>query len=114
MQQVLSPTGVIWHLRTDFWPEYDPCALWEAMGLIPYWLDADDPRSAYDQFEEKRVFDTMRGFTLVDGIALKYPGDPLMYPYATCEFHGERVMVYVEGWACIVHADHSIQVARLD
>lgn len=115
--KAVTALGTIWELRTDFYPG-NARALWEALGYIPHWLNAADPRSATQQLDAGYArhggWHPFPGFSLVDGIALKYPEDPLLYPYATCEFRDERVIIYPSAMVCVVHADRSFEVARMD
>ena len=104
-----------WHIHTEFypWPAY---MLHEALGLIPGFLDPADTRPAVDQFREKYCggWDNMPGFRLIDGITLKYSGDPPMQPIATCYFREEVVMVYPYAWVCVRQPDGTFEAARMD
>lgn len=105
----------IWVFYQDTYP-YPLVALRDALGSIPYMLDRHDPRSAIEQFDEKYLggWDRLDGFSLIDGIALKYPEDPLMHPYARLAFHGDTVLVYPHSWVCVVRPDRTFEVARLN
>lgn len=104
-----------WELYIDHHPWPIPF-LMDALGMIPAFLVPGDTRPPIEQFTERYRggWDVMPGFTLIDGSALKYPGDPLMYPIARLALNGEVVLVYTFGWVCVVRADHTYEVARLD
>lgn len=105
----------IWQFYVDRYP-YPVEMLMDALGLIPGFLVPGDPRPAVEQFAERYQggWDVMPGFALIDGAALKYPGDPLMDPIARVTVNGDLVLVYSGSWVCVVRPDRTFEVARLD
>lgn len=105
----------VWEFYVDTYP-YPIPMLMDALGLIPAFLDPEDPRSPIEQFAERYQggWDVMPGFTLIDGVSLKYPGDDLMNPIARVDVNGHTVLVYTSGWVCVLRPDHTYEVARLD
>lgn len=110
-----KPPGSVWVLHHEYYP-YPAFALWDSLGAVPYMLEDGDERPAVAQFEGKYGggWDTMPGFALLDGVSLKYPGDPPMHPIATCMFRTDTVLVYPFGWVCVKHADMTFEVARMN
>lgn len=106
---------VIWEFYTDEFP-YPLPMLVQALGDLKYMIVPGDPRPATEQLNERYQggWDPHPGFSLIGGVALKFPGDPLMHPYARLEVHGDTVLVYSYSWVCVVHADRTFEVARLD
>jgi len=108
----------------------DPRVTAEHLGMIPDFLDNEDPRGAVEQINERYAhgggwFDLKvgnGGFVLNAGGELKYPGDPRMRPYAEAMLHachtpehkGERILIYESGFVAVVQGDNSFRVARLD
>jgi hypothetical protein len=113
---VLTEFATVWKLHTEH-HRATPRQIWETLGLIPAFLHGDDPRPAVTQLAERYGYGWYKlpsDAILVDGCALKCPGDPLLYPLATCGINGERVMVYECAFVGVVHADRTYEFARLD
>ena len=91
----------------------------EDLGLLPMFLDADDPRPAREQLDSNYQhgggFRPMPGFTLdfLTG-SLSYPGDSVMAPIAATVIHGEAVLFYPYAFVMILQHDNSFEIARLD
>jgi len=90
----------------------------DALGFLPTFLSAEDPRPAKEQFDERYVyggFQPFAGFKFdPDGLTLKYPGDPELFPVAGTQLRDETILVYPHAWVAIVQKDDSVQVARMD
>jgi hypothetical protein len=88
------------------------------IGLIPHWLDADDPRPAREQLDEHYAhgggWQPFKGFTLRKDGGIKYPGDPTHKPRAAMMLRDELILIYDHGWVLIRQKDSSFEVARLD
>jgi hypothetical protein len=90
------------------------------VGLIPTFLDLDDPRPAKEQFAERYEYGGWRnqdGFTAVDGTpVLQYPGDPPLKPIAcmTLPKTDEIIFVYLHGYVSIFQKDGSFEACRMD
>jgi hypothetical protein len=90
----------------------------DRIGLIPGFLREDDIRPAREQFDERYKhgggWHPLRGFELVDGRTLKYPGDPPMEPIAIIVFRDETICVYKHGIVTIIQPSGAFEVARMD
>jgi len=89
----------------------------EDWGIIPTFLDNDDPRPAAEQFNENYIggwnpfpgfeFDTITG-------ELLYKGDPPLRPKSAMFFRDERIVLYPHGWVMIIAPDDTWQISRMD
>ena len=96
----------------------------EAAGLLPLFLDRDDPRPAREQIHESYAhgggWHEFTGFTphidWADPLKsyLSYPDDPPMRAIAFALFGEELVLLFQHSWCAIVQPDLSTDVARLD
>jgi hypothetical protein len=91
-----------------------------ACGHIPGFIDANDPRPAREQIDERYVWGgwkPFKGFKFNQkNVTLEYPGDPPMRAYAMAYLPqtDEMVVVFEHGWVAIVQGDDSVEVARID
>lgn len=89
----------------------------EYLGLLPYMLDARDPRSAREQFHDGYAhgggWQPMQNFTM-EGRTLLYPGDPPFNPSVMMKLRDETIYVYQFSIVVIVQPDGSFEVARMD
>lgn len=96
-----------------------PRATEDHLGLIPEFFIESDTRPAKEQINDRYRhgggwFD-ITGFTYnPDTHAIKYPGDPAMKPLAVATLHDETIYVYESGWTCVVQADGTFAVTRMD
>lgn len=95
----------------------DPRMTYEHLGLIPFFLDVNDPRPAKEQIHHNyahgggwRPFDKFR----VSQGRLLYPGDPPMKALARAKLRDELVVYYDCSWVAIFQPDGSYEVARVD
>jgi hypothetical protein len=90
----------------------------ERAGLIPGFLDPDDPRPAAGQFGENYAggWHPMKGWELDTGTwRLTFPGDCSLVPYLLIRLRDEMVFVYPFSWVLVFDtATGAWQVARLD
>jgi hypothetical protein len=91
----------------------------EMVGLIPTFLDPDDPRPAREQLDANYSFgggwSPLPGFTYrEDDRSIKYPGDPRMLPLAGAKLRHETILVYPHAWVLILQKDGSFEIARMD
>src|SRR5215472_11516439 len=96
------------------WTLLDPRMTFDALGLIPDFLDDEDPRSAREQINEKYIsgWQPFVGHELDRKTgALKYPGDPAMKPLAQVRLRDERLTFYDCAWLCIMQPDGSYEIA---
>jgi hypothetical protein len=88
------------------------------VGLIPTFLDLDDPRPAAVQFQERYEYGGWRnqdGLTAVDGTpVLQYPGDPPLKPIAMMALREEAIFVYLHGYVSIFQPDGTFEACRMD
>lgn len=89
----------------------------EDWGLIPAFLDANDPRPAKEQIAEKYIggWNSFKGFKFnKNKITLKYPGDPVYNCISTMLFRDETLHIFPSAWVVIEQKDDTWDVARLD
>ena len=96
----------------------------EAAGLLPLFLDHNDPRPARDQIHEAYAhgggWKEFTGFTPHIDWAypmnsyLSYPEDPPMRAVAFALFGEELVLLFQGSWCVIVQPDLSTETARLN
>jgi len=100
------------------WQMLHPNMTPEHLGLIPGWLDRDDPRPAREQFNEHyghgggwRPFG---GFKLTAQNRLIYPEDPPLVPLAQAWLRDELIVFYEHAWVAIIQSDRSFEACRMD
>jgi hypothetical protein len=89
------------------------------VGLIPSFLDFDDPRPAREQFDTNYAhgggWHPSSVFTMnPENMTLTYPGDPPFKPLALIQFRDERIYIYESAFVAIVQPDHTYEVSRMD
>lgn len=93
-------------------------AILEEWGLIPSFLDGNDPRPAAEQIDTAYVggwHSFRKGFVFnPERCTLKHPGDPAMKPISTMIFRTERLHLFECAWVVIEQLDGTWDVARLD
>jgi len=86
--------------------------------LIPSFLSHDDPRKAKEQIHEAYSFGggwrPIAKFAMRPDASLKYPGDPVLKPWAHAKLRNENIYVYQSGFVAIIQLDGSFEVSRLD
>jgi hypothetical protein len=95
-----------------------PRATSEHIGMIPYWLDENNPLPAAEQLDANyghgggwRPF---KGFTLRKDYSIDYPGDPPLRPIAEMHLRDELILMYEQGWVAVIQPDRSFEIARMD
>lgn len=110
--------SLVWKFYTEHFPFSSVSDMYAALGHIPEFLDPEDPRPAVEQLDDKYAhfggWCPMRGYSMIDGVSLKYSGDPLMHPIASTTINGETVFIYQGAWVCVKHDNATFEVARLD
>lgn len=103
-------------MNNPVWKMLHPSMVPENLGYIPGFLDLDDPRPAKDQIRTKYVggWFPFKGFVMLQGDRLMYPGDPTMIPLAETRLRDEIIRYYPSSWVVITQPDGSWEVARLD
>jgi hypothetical protein len=104
----MTPIHVIFRIDPRCQPDH--------IGLIPSFLDIDDPRPAREQFDEKYIggWRPQPGFKLKDRYSLCYPGDPPLKPLAALPFRDELILIYLYGYVAIFQPDQSFEASRMD
>lgn len=95
----------------------------EWLGIIPLFLDMNDPRPAAEQINDEYAhgggWRTMDGFTMEPDHTLTYPSgvdhpEERYVPLATATLRDEQLFFYDCAWVAIVQPDGTFEVARLD
>lgn len=96
------------------------------LGLIPSFLDANDPRKASEQIEDRYSFgggwSPLAGFKMNPDRSLQYvsPGvpddeqDPPLQVLAEGKLRDETILFYRHAWVAIVQPDGSFEASRID
>ncbi len=91
----------------------------DMMGLIPTFIQSDDPRPAKEQINEHYAhgggWKPFKGFSR-DPLthAITFPGDPTLLPVAHTKLGAETIFIYPHAWVMILQPDLSFEIARLD
>lgn len=100
------------------WLSPNPSGFVEYLGLLPGFLNADDPDSATQQFnknyEHGGGWRPIDGYTLEENGVLTYPGDPPMQPLAIASMRNETIIVYRYGIVAVIQPDGSFEACRMD
>jgi hypothetical protein len=90
----------------------------EHLGLLPSFLDVNDPRPAREQFHQNYAhgggWSPFDGFEMRKGHSIKYPGDPVHKPLAQAKLRDELIVFYDYAWVAIIQPDGSFEIARMD
>ena len=88
----------------------------EAWGLLPTFLDDDDPSPVREQLGKGYgSWKPFQGFELtIKPPTLTYPDDPPMRPLSAFEFRGELVLLFPHSWVLVMQKDGTWEVARMD
>lgn len=88
------------------------------IGLIPDFLDENDPRKVAEQFNERYAhgggWRPQPKFKMLNRYVLKYPGDPPLKPLAMIQFRDERIFIYEYGYVAIVQPNEEFEACRMD
>jgi hypothetical protein len=95
-----------------------PRATEEMFGLIPHFIHEDNPAKAVEQLDNNYRhgggWRPMKGFTLLEGDKLQYPGDPALTPLGEMTLRDERIVMYQYGFVAVIQKDGSFEAARMD
>lgn len=86
-------------------------------GIIPSFLDFNDPRPATVQFNERYIagWHPMEGFTFDKAeCTLHYPGDPVLAPLSVMHFRDEIIVMFPSEIVMVFRADGTWEVSRMD
>lgn len=94
-------------------------ASYDDLGLIPYFLDPQNPDNAAVQFNRAYRhgggWKPFHGFKLQSAnMTLSYPGDPPMKPFAVTQLRDEKVYVYPHAWVLVLQPSGTFEVSRMD
>lgn len=103
----------------------DPRCTLDHLGLIPFFLNPDNPEPAKVQFNNNYQhgggWRHQSGFKLIPGsFDLQYgdpteeDADPPMKPIAKVQFREERIFIYEYGYVAIFQPDNSFEICRMD
>jgi hypothetical protein len=90
----------------------------EDLGLLPMFIDDADERPAREQYDSNYEFggwNPIEKFEMfLSNGWIKYPGDPVLKPFAMTSLRDERIYFYRHALVAIVQPDGAFEVARLD
>jgi len=88
----------------------------EMLGLIPFFLDDQDPRPAREQFDSAYIggWHPFEGFTMLPDGNLSYPEDPPTQLLAETKLRNETIRFYHHSWVSIIQPDGTFEIARMD
>jgi hypothetical protein len=101
------------------WQLLHPKMTPEHLGLIPLWINNEDPDPAWKQIDKNYGHGggwrhgTM-GFTKDKDNVLHYPDDPPLVPLAQTLLRDELILFYDHAIVAIVQKDGSFEAARID
>lgn len=99
------------------WKLLHPKATPDMLGLIPAFLDENDPRPAWMQFNANYIsgWHPIPRFTFnPETVTLKYPGDPPTQAIAETTLRNERIILFQHAWVMILQQDGTYEVCRMD
>jgi len=91
----------------------------EMWGLIPSFLDPEDPAKAAQQFDAKYSFGggwrPFKGHKFdAETLTLKYPGDPALKAISMIQFRDEKIFLFDYAWVVILQPDGTWESCRMD
>ena len=95
----------------------------EVVGLIPSFLDENNPAPASQQidanYQHGGGWSNFKGFELKEIgnknlYALQYPGDPPMHELSRATFRDQTIVFFESSWLAIIEQDGSFEVSRID
>lgn len=105
-----------WQINTS----YSQSQIFDALGQLPTYILADDPRPAMDQIAERSqsgwttIENTERQhWRLYNDYELACNGMPPMVPAAKASHRGELILAYPARFVCIEHSNNSFSLARI-
>lgn len=89
------------------------------MGYLPGFLSENDPRPAKEQidsaYQHGGGWNPQPGWEYDPQLhAMRYPGDPVMFPLAEAHLRDETLLFYPHDYLLIVQKDGSFEMARVD
>jgi hypothetical protein len=90
----------------------------DVMGILPDFLDPDDPRPVREQFNERYAhgggWHPMDKWKLLKDNSISYPGEDPLKPLAQLKFRKELVVLYEHSWVAIIQPDRTFEISRMD
>lgn len=90
----------------------------DELGLIPSFLNEDDPRPAAQQIDAHYGhgggWQPFKGHTMLPDGRLKYPEDPPLDWIGETKLRDEVIRMYQYAWVVIIQPDGSFEVSRID
>ena len=90
----------------------------DIVGLIPAFLEEDDPRPAREQIDDRYAhgggWQPLDGWTLLNDGSILYEGDPPLSPVVWTHLRHETIIIYHHSWVAIIRENGSFEVARCD
>jgi hypothetical protein len=98
------------------WTPKHPSAKPDQLGLIPGFLNENDPRPAKEQIDRRYVsgWQSFPGFTMLENGNLSYPGDLETRLLFESNLRDETIRFYEGSWLAIIQPDGFFEIARLD
>jgi hypothetical protein len=102
------------------WQMLHPKMRLEMLGLIPGFLDDENPAPAAEQIDKNYRHGggwfPYPGFKLAadNWLISNYQEDPPLRPLAQTKLRDELVVFYDHAWVAIIQPDRSFEVARID
>lgn len=88
------------------------------LGFLPLMLDVNSPLPAQEQLNSGYAhgggFQPFTGFELLSDNTIKYPGDPVLFPLASCKLKDELIVFHPHSWVAIIQPNRSFVIARMD
>lgn len=95
-----------------------PVLVRDLVGLIPFFLEEDDPRPARDQINDRYThgggWRPMADWTILADGSILFEGDPPLSPIAWTHLRDETIIVYRYGWVAVINENGTFEVARCD
>ena len=104
-------------MRPPQWKALHPATTVDMLGILPSFLDVDDPRPAAQQFNTNYVsgWGPFKGHTFdARTMTLKYPEDPPIHALAETQLRDERIILFECSWVMILQKDGSHEISRMD
>lgn len=88
------------------------------LGIIPNFLNENDPDPAREQFNYHYShgggWRPFNGFTMNEDKSITYPDDPPLPLLAEAKFRNETIRIYPHAWVAIVQEDGEFEISRMD
>lgn len=97
------------------WKFFHPKADMEMLGLVPFFIQDDDPDNAAQQIAKRYIagWDPMKGFKVLP-TGIVYPGDEERILLAETTLRKETIRFYRGAWVGIFQPDGSHEIALVD